>query len=172
LIGNENYKCKGCCLHYKNWITSGILYVKDIMGDEGDFISEKEIFDKLKNKTNWISEFTKVKNACKNVVKFCAHLTPAHINIVKHEPTLFYKNTRYDVIGTKSKFYYAILTDKKFQYPFMQKVWYKKLQLENLKFQSSWQQIYEVKIKNMPIKKLCEFNYKVLSATLPCGKTL
>jgi hypothetical protein len=55
---------------------------------------------------------------------------------------------------------------------YMQKVWYKELEMDCLEFQSTWENIYKVKIKQMSIMKLAEFNYKILSGTIPCGMAL
>ena len=57
---------------FKNWINSNILFVNDIIDNQGQ-INEDIILQKLINKTNWISEFNQLKNAIpklwKNILK-------------------------------------------------------------------------------------------------------
>ena len=55
LWGNDSLLFKGKSLMFKNWIESGIITVNDIINDRGE-ISEGLILDKLRIKTNWISE--------------------------------------------------------------------------------------------------------------------
>ena len=46
----------------KEWITSGIFFVNDII-DNNSKITQEFILHKLKNKSNWISEFSILKKA-------------------------------------------------------------------------------------------------------------
>jgi hypothetical protein len=127
---------------------------------------------KLRNKSNWISEYCMVKRACKVVEKVTTELANVTVNILNKAPTLFVKNKTHDIIDKKSGFYYTILRDQNFRVPYMQKVWCRELNIETLKFQCTWNKIYKLKIKQMPVKKLAEFNYKLILGTLPCGHML
>ena len=60
--GNELFKTKENCLFFKNWIDSGFLLVKDLFDNDGTFISTEKVLNKLKNKSNWITEFFVLKN--------------------------------------------------------------------------------------------------------------
>ena len=60
--GNQHIALKGKCLILKNWINSSILYVNDILDNEGK-ISENTILSKLDEKQNWISESNQLKTA-------------------------------------------------------------------------------------------------------------
>ena len=60
--GNELFKTKEKCLFFKNWINSGFLLVKDLFDNDGTFISTEKVLNKLKNKSNWITEFFVLKN--------------------------------------------------------------------------------------------------------------
>ena len=172
LWGNERFKYKGECLYIRNWIDSGILYVKDILNENGCLMEGEAIMNKLKNKANWISEYCMVKRVCKVVEQITQDLVNVSVNIVNRAPCIYVKNKVLDVINRKSGFYYTILREQNFKVPYMQKVWSRELNMESLKFQSTWNKIYKVKIKQMPIKKLAEFNYKLLLGTLPCGYVL
>ena len=60
--GNKFIKFQGKCLFFDNWIDSNILYINDIIDKRGN-ISEEMIISKLRNKRNWISEFSKLKKS-------------------------------------------------------------------------------------------------------------
>ena len=49
----------------------------------------------------------------------------------------------------------------------MEHVWCKDFLME--KYQTTWQGIYEAKIKDMMIQKIKEFNYKLITNVLVCG---
>jgi hypothetical protein len=170
--GNERYKYKGKCLYIKSWIDSGIVYVKDILDECGRIITETDLLKKLKKQSNWIAEYCMVKSTCKHIENKSTKLEFACIRIDHNVPRLFVKGKTFDILNRKSNFYYAILRDQSFKIPYMQKVWCKQLSLDCLLFQQTWNKIYDIKVRYMPIKKLAEFNYKILSGTLPCGQIL
>ena len=170
--GNENFKFQGKCLYSENWIKSGIIYIKDLFGKDGEFINEDDILLKLKNKRNWIAEYIMIKEACKHILKICSGIPSDSINIIRHKPSLYFRGNMFDIIGKKCKFYYKLLIEKEFKIPYMQKVWCNELQIDNLAHNSIWKQIYIVKLKKMPIKKFAECSYKILSGTLPSGRVL
>ena len=60
--GNKHITFNKKSLIFKNWIKSNILFVNDIIDEHGE-INEENILQKLKDKTNWISEFNTLKNA-------------------------------------------------------------------------------------------------------------
>ena len=60
--GNQHIKFKNKSLIYLNWINDGIIFINDIIDHEGK-LSENVILKKLSLKTNWISEFTKLKKS-------------------------------------------------------------------------------------------------------------
>ena len=51
--GNEYFKHKGKTLYFKHWIGIGIVYVKDLLDNNGN-LSQEHIF-KLESKSDWIS---------------------------------------------------------------------------------------------------------------------
>ena len=62
LWGNKYIKRNGKCLIFHNWIESNIIYVNDILSNEGT-ISEAYILNKLNNKRNWVSEIYSIKQS-------------------------------------------------------------------------------------------------------------
>ena len=62
LWGNDFIKHNNKMLFFHNWIKSDILFINDIINDNGH-INEQYILSKLKNKANWISEIATLRNA-------------------------------------------------------------------------------------------------------------
>jgi hypothetical protein len=59
-------------LMFDNWINSDLIYINDILNDNGK-ISQNLILDKLKYKNNWISEFICLKyllDSCDGSIHF------------------------------------------------------------------------------------------------------
>ena len=48
------------CLVFKHWICSNIIFVEDILSDDGS-ISEDVVLSRLHNQTNWIAELSLIK---------------------------------------------------------------------------------------------------------------
>lgn len=74
--GNKYIKLNGKCLLYNQQIKNNIIYIKDILDDNGD-ISQNLMLKKLSSHCIWFSEYTKLKKAM-----------PKHwINLLKEEKT-------------------------------------------------------------------------------------
>lgn len=58
--GNQFIKYKGKCLNNTSWIESNILFMNDILSNNGE-IKADDILQKLKHKQNWIAEFHTLK---------------------------------------------------------------------------------------------------------------
>jgi len=170
--GNQRYKHGGECLWIKSWIDSGIMYIKDIIDQQGKFLNEACMLNKLNRKCNWISEYVIVKKSCKNVEKKSIMLAGAQVNVKNKMETMYVKDKNYEIVDRKSNFYYDILRNQKFVRPYMQKVWCKELKLECLEYHETWSNIYVYNVRKIPLTKLAEFKYKVLSGILPCGYIL
>ena len=54
--GNEYCKNQGKTIYFKHWIRNGIVYVKDLLDNNGN-ISQEHILRKLESKSSWISEY-------------------------------------------------------------------------------------------------------------------
>ena len=64
LFGNDNIRFNDKPLFLQSFSKSQIKYIKDIWNDElKAFHSENFIFDKLQDKRNWISEWTRIKRS-------------------------------------------------------------------------------------------------------------
>ena len=147
--GNENFKQRGQCLYFKSWIDAGLIYVKDVLDANGQFISEQTLLQKVQNHANWMIEFLTIKRALKGSTTICESENHKHINILKHAPSLYHKGKYFTLDDKKSRFFYLLLLKSKFQPAYMQKVWQKKLNIKSLKFQCSWKQIFTLKLKKI-----------------------
>jgi hypothetical protein len=62
LWGNRFITFEKKYIFFKEWINSGIFFINDIIDNNGK-ITQEFILHKLKNKSNWISEFSILKKA-------------------------------------------------------------------------------------------------------------
>ena len=60
LWGNKFMKDKAENVVFKRWICSNIIFVEDILSDNGS-ISEDVVLSRLHNQTNWIAEFSLIQ---------------------------------------------------------------------------------------------------------------
>ena len=91
--GNKFIKFNGKMLTHRTWINSGILYIKDIV-DENGTLNERTITEKLINKSNWISEISTLKKAIPKIwlTKLQSNTTWNSYQINCHTTTLKIKN--------------------------------------------------------------------------------
>ena len=164
--GNEYFKTRNQLLYLKNWVNSGILYVKDLFDKDGQFISERNILYTLQNTTNWISEYFILKNIFRKytIHRFnpldCLYLQPSLCKNIK-----CYIDGRFihpADITTKDS--YRTLIQKKYQRPYTEKMWQNRLGVE---IESDrWKNIYVENLKILRYKKFSEFKFKILHNTL------
>ncbi len=144
-------------LLYQNWTKSNIFYVKDLFNRNGSFISETDIIEMLDNKSNWISEYVKIKTLFKRHKDMFNTSNATYVNI-KTTHTMLVNNNVHCIRDQKSKFYYKILVNKKFYRNFMESKWERDFTIDK----SEWEGIYNRMIWSLPDKKISEFNFKVL----------
>ena len=53
---NCNFQYKGNTLFFKNWVTCGVLHVKNLFNENGNFKTLKE-YTNIENKSNWLCEY-------------------------------------------------------------------------------------------------------------------
>ncbi len=162
---NERYKFKNKYIYYKHWVKSGFVQIKDFYDENGNFLADKIIFERLNIKSNWISELKTLKKVINNVAKRMKTNMVKFINY-KKQPIFLFK-TFTEINDQKSKFFYQILISKKFQRSSMEHVWSKKFNCINNS--SIWENIYKEKITKEKYTKFAEFNFKLLHNILPCG---
>ncbi len=153
---NTRFLHKGKPIFLANWIKSGIFYVKDVFDQNGLFITEQSLKNKLNNTQNWIAEYMKVKRILKKELKDIDTSLSHYIN-VKTNWTIVHNNSIFSLKTQKSSFYYQILIEKKFIRNYMENKWSKDFNLER----SHWNKIYK-NIFKIVDKKLGEFKYKLI----------
>ena len=160
--GNNAFSNKGKCLYLPNWIKSGFIFVKDLFDEKGVFLSENTICERLCSTKNWISEYLLVKKCIMLHVKTVDCSTSQYINTSKLYQNMLIHNSnkQYDIRKLTSKFYYQMLVKKKCVRNYTEKCWQKQFGVSIL--QGEWEEIYYRKVWNIQIKKIAEFNYKLI----------
>ena len=156
---NKNFMYKGQCLNFKNWMEIGIIYVRDLFDENGEFISGNIIFKKLIDGTNWISEYLMIEKVFKRYNEFfnddMAQYSKSGMSDMFH-----IDNKTININRLTSKIFHNCLIRKKFCLPISQKVWCHKF---NIEYKSTcFKDIYNRKIKDEKIAKLSDFKYKLL----------
>ena len=98
-IWNNKQICfKGKTIEFTNWIKSGILYVKDLFDENGNFIDLDYLSNVLYNKNNWLCEYKCIKSIFR---KFGNHLHFENAKFVNIRQTYHYyiMNGLHNVIG-------------------------------------------------------------------------
>ena len=163
---NKRFRFNGKPLFISNWTKSNILYVKDLYDQEGNLITGPVLIERLETKSNWISEFSRIRKIFKNIsIKY--DTTLANYVQIKNKWTILSNNNIYCVKTQKSKFYYNILSDKKSEESYMHKKWEREFNIEH----SMWPKIYEENIWNIKERKIAEFRYKLLNNIL-CTRSI
>ena len=167
--GNNIFKFKNKCLYYDNWIKAGIIYARDLFNLNGNFLSGEQIFHLLPDKRKWMSEYSIIKKVFKPHTKTFNTLNAYHINI--HCNTLFFNGQKMVELKTaKSKLFYEIGVKMIATRHYMEKCW--NVTFGHKYLHCEWKNIYLRKIKNIPCKKISEFNYKILHNLLVTGYIL
>ncbi len=154
---NERFKYRNKPIFISNWSKSNILFVKDLFEINGDYISEVNLMNKLANKSNWIAEYTKVHTVFKGFLNKFNTSMASFVNI-KNTWTLLNKNKIYNMKLQKSKFYYEILIEQKFERNYMEAKWEEFFGFES----HNWKHISLRNIWKIKDRKLAEFRYKIL----------
>lgn len=152
---------KGNSLFFKNWFTCGILYVNDLLTDEGNFKSLADFKDCIKNKSNWLCEFNILSSVFKLLCRKFDFSNCKFINMQNNNHFNFYSGYE-NVLGQRCSFFYENLINKKFIKPCYQTVLQKEYNIDSI----DWKYIYKCKLLDISDKRLAEFNYKLLNNIL------
>ena len=121
LWGNKHIQFKGKGIIFKSWIESGILFVNDIIHPSSGKIDEHIILDKLKNKSNWISQINIIKNVIPRIWKIALNSNASTKTYVK--TTLEIKINHLCVLNLCNKDFYSIMVRKIFIKPYIHRKW-------------------------------------------------
>ena len=162
--GNHLFMHQGKTLCFKSWIKSNILYVNDLFSDQNRLLTSEEMYDKLKYKQNWLAEYSIIKKTFRNMNSKLS----SFINIKPiQKVTLTVDNKETVIKGAKSKYFYNLLIKKKCEKSYIQQMWKRKLNLDE--YIIPWSKIFTQQIQKYPIKKIAEFNLKLIHNILPCS---
>ena len=67
--GNEFFQNKHKTLYFRNWVESGFLYVKDLLDEEGNWLTSELVIHRLSRTNNWIIEFSTLKKVLNKILK-------------------------------------------------------------------------------------------------------
>lgn len=176
LWGNHLIRFRGKCLIYKNWINDKIIYVNDLLNKNGE-IDSKLIYNKLSNKQNWISEFSKLRKSIpyqwklklksdlsvKSKIKTFSSFTIQN-NINNNTITL----QQSSLIDNKEILTY-LSSNRKYK-PISEKLWEIKFHLVPSK--GYWESVYRSIYIDLKSNDLKQFRFRLLNAILPCKENL
>ena len=164
IIWNNNlflHKSEPLC--FENWMSCGILYVKDIFDENGLIYEFTHFSNIIRKKHNILCEYLIVKRVFRKYQQMFDCNKAKYVNIKHNNLFLFKNNRRLSVANLKCNFYYRIFVDMKFEKPLYEMKWSK---MFNISEKESWKSIYRSKILYMYEKCIAEFNYKLLHGIL------
>ena len=168
---NEKFTHKGRALLFRSWCKSGILWVKDLFQNNGNFLSEQELCNRLKNKANWIAEYSMIKrvvlsNSLCTISNMCLS---QYVNIFPSQILLIVNNTKHVVREQKCRFFYELLLNIKGERSYMERVW--EHEFKTPFTYTQWRNLYLIRVHKLP-NKLSDFMYKMIHNLILCRKTL
>lgn len=167
--GCEYFKVNNTCLYFKGWIKEGIIYVKDLINENGEIKNDTELYKCNRVKHDILKEVYVIK---RYVIKRFKHVDVNIAPYIKIKPLthIIFENKLVQLKGIKSKIFYNMFTKKQKRRGHMETIYSREFNFDNL--QHLWENIYLQKVCNLYIPKLCEFNFKILHNFLPCGLSL
>lgn len=111
-IWNCSYLYEGNILFFFNRIPCGILYVNNLLNDEGNFKSLTDFKDCIKNKSNWKCEFKIVSSVLKPLCRKFDFSNWKFTNMQNNNYFIFHSNYE-NVLGLGCIFFYENLANKK-----------------------------------------------------------
>lgn len=78
---NSNIKIKGETLFFKNWVNSNILYLKDLIDDNGNIKTLQVLSTIIKRKSNWLCEYKTLLSVIKPLCKIYNFTNVKYLNI-------------------------------------------------------------------------------------------
>ena len=165
-----NYMLKntsGKLIIFQHWIKSGILFVNDVLSQNGS-VDEGIIYRKLKDKKNWIAETKLLKMAIPNEWKRQLKLQESKNTKVKTNLTvslkpgiIFQKMNNKDLYNTFAK--------NVFEKPYIHRYWENKLNTEdNINWASVYSSIYQCNAYN----NIKAFKYKLINNIIVTNQNL
>lgn len=159
---NCNMRYKGNVLFFENWVKSGILFVKDILDNNGKIRTLESLTNVLKDRSNWLCEYKTIISVLKSVVRKYDFANTKFVD--KKIGLVIFFQTGYDnLYGKKCNFFYKNFIKKKFTKPCYQTKLSKEFEIHDTQ---QWEKIYVCKILEVEDKQLSDFNYRLLNNIL------
>jgi hypothetical protein len=162
--GNKFIKSNGKTIIFKSWIDSGILFINDIISQDGKICSDT-VLPKLKTRHNWVSEIytltRSIPSAWKTILKSSSSTktkvnTDISISIngikLKHFTNSELRNLHIKNIFIK---------------PYVHKYWD-----EAFKKKINWKSYYFILNKVIPDNTVKQFKFKLIHRILPTNENL
>ena len=169
LWGNVYFKILNTCLYSRNFILANVLYVKDIVNNDGVPCDDKALYDLPQNKQHILQDLYLIKNCIIKKIRTKDLSMASHIKL-KPTITVLKDNKWCDISGKKSKFFYEMLVKRSRTRGHMESIYSREFGFENRRL--IWERIYKQKVKNIFPIKVKEFNFKLLHNIVPCGLIL
>ncbi len=164
LWNNEMFKYNGKTIFFKRWSQCNILYVKDLIDQDGNLLTLHRLSQTIQDKSNWLCEYKIIKSILnKRLLKFDTSNCHYTRHLIKRNFS-FYTGF-HNIVDKRCKFFYDNMLFKKFEKPCYQTILKREFSLEK----EHWRNIYRNKIKQIYDKKVGEFNYKMLNNILCCN---
>ena len=169
LWGTEYFKVKNTCLYLKKWIRNGIMYIKDLIGENGKIKNDEELITlETESDANIINAYIIKNYVVKKIKKYNLSIAPyVKIQMTNH---ILFQNKLYAIPACTSRFLYHMLNQKEKSRGNMESIYANNFGFENNK--QLWQNIYKQKLNDICLPKIREFNLKLLHNILPCGYIL
>jgi flagellar biosynthesis/type III secretory pathway chaperone len=164
LWGNCNIKLNSKCLIFHTWIKSGIIFVNDILDDSGN-INAKYIFEKLKDKHNWISEIHKLKNAIPK--EWQGILKSEASKLTKVTTTLSVHINKLAIQDLTNKYVYQLLVKRKFVTPYLHTYWNSLFNTD-----TNWTNLYLFINKALIDNRVKQYRYKLIHNIIATNENL
>ena len=112
--GNEYFKNKHETLYFRNWVGSGFLFVKDLLDEEGNWLTSEAVIHRLSRTNNWIIEFSTLKKVLNKIlkktdVKMCKYMQRSLLL----NANFYYQNKMIQPFEMTSRDLYLILSSEK-----------------------------------------------------------
>lgn len=158
--GNRLIKHNGKCLFFKSWISSDILFVNDIV-DKNGVLDANLIYNKLKDKTNWIAELSLLKKCLPKQWTHEVQKEQSKLTQIKTDLNIYLDNQDINIKYTTNKQIYQFLIKKKITKPYIHRYW-------NHYFEEEFDYFYFYKfINSLYDNKIKQFKYKLVNRIFP-----
>ena len=146
-----------------------MIYVNDIIDKRG-CVSQTVILDKLKNKSNWISEINIIKKSIPAEWLRKLKSEESTKSIVNINRTIFrWKNNNLNVIKLSNKILYTSFVQQKYDTSIGLSKWVKLLNIKEICYKNM---IYEFIFRYLEENRLKTFRWKLLQFIIPTKKLL